>query len=217
MSPFDHHALYELDILKHVEQDSHLSNRLAARKLGVSLKLAHEVLKRMVRKGLLHVRKVNSRRWDYFLTARGIAEKTRLTLEFLEFSMQFYREARRRSSRVCRALGEAGHHEVAFLGAGDLAEIAYLGVHEWGLSLAAVYDHRERAGFMGLPVQPISRLRDEHLPEPSCPIIVCMYDAGQPLRGGYLPAGAPRLRSLVWIFPAPAEAAVEVRGGHEKS
>ena len=68
MPQLDQHALYELDILKQVEQSSTLSNRMVARKLGVSIKLAHELLKRMVRKGLLHVKVVNARRWDYFLT-----------------------------------------------------------------------------------------------------------------------------------------------------
>ena len=87
----DPNALYELDILKTVEQNCRLTNRLVARKLGVSIKLAHQLLTRMVQKGLLHVTVVHSRRWDYFLTPTGLAEKTRLTLEFLEFSMRFYR------------------------------------------------------------------------------------------------------------------------------
>lgn len=193
MSDLDRHALYELDILRHVEDDPHLSNRMAARKLGVSLKLAHEVLKRMVRKGLLHVQVVNSRHWNYFLTPKGIAEKTRLTLEFLDFSMRFYREARRRSSRVCRDLAEAGHQRVAIIGSGDLAEIVYLGVQEWGLELAAVCAP-DGGAFMGLPVEPLSAYRNR------LPAIVCMYDAAQPMRGRYVPSGLVTDGDLHWVF-----------------
>jgi len=200
----DRHALHELDILKHVEQDSHLSNRLAARKLGVSLKLAHEVLKQMVQKGLLHITKVNSRRWDYFLTPHGISEKTRLTLEFLEFSMRFYREARQRSSQICRDLAEAGQHHVALLGAGNLAEIVYLGVHQWGLTLTAVYDPVKRGDFMGIAVQPIERLQAANAMHVTCPIIVCMYDASKPMQGGYLPGKVSRTCDFVWVFPTVA-------------
>ena len=143
------HALHELGILRQVEGSSRLNNRRAAQKLGVSIKLAHALLKRMVGKGLLHVTVVHSRRWDYFLTPQGLAEKTRLTLEFLDFSLHFYREARRRSAQLCRDLAEAGRRRVAFLGTGELAEITWLGMQEWGLELTAVYMDEEPAATAG--------------------------------------------------------------------
>lgn len=196
MTQPDPHAIHELDILRHVEQTSRLNNRLASRKLGVSIKLAHEILKRMVQRGLLHVTVVHSRRWDYFLTPQGIAEKTRLTLEFLDFSMHFYREARRQSAQLCRELSEAGRKRVAFLGADDLAEITYLGVQEWGLQLCAIYADGDRRTFMNVPVQPLhkaARFSTDAL-------IVCLYDNTQPLRQGYLPAGLTPMKNMRWIF-----------------
>lgn len=196
MPQLDKHALYELDILEHVEKDSRLNNRLVAQKLGVSIKLAHEILKRMVHKGLLHVKVVHSRRWDYFLTPEGIAQKARLTVEFLEFSMHFYREARRRSSQVCRDLAEAGVRRVAFLGSGDLAEIVYLGVQEWGLVLAAVYDDSGKKAFMGVAVKPLSDLAADT----NAAIIGCLYDEKKPLRGRFLPEGVPALERMHWVF-----------------
>jgi len=199
MNDLDKHALYELDILEHVEKTSTLSNRVAARKLGVSIKLAHEILKRMVSKGLLHVNVVHARRWDYFLTPKGIREKTRLTLEFFEFSMHFYREARRRSAQLCRDLAESGRTRVGFLGAGDLAEITYLGVKEWELNLKTVYDD-DLAGkaFMGIDVQPFESLPGTDNTVDA--VIVCVYDAKMPMRSRYLPPGVERLPIMHWIF-----------------
>ena len=49
--------LFELEILKHVEEDARLNNRLAASKLGCSVKLAHELLRKMVDRGCLHIKK----------------------------------------------------------------------------------------------------------------------------------------------------------------
>jgi DNA-binding MarR family transcriptional regulator len=192
----DQHRLYELEVLKHVEQSHRLSNRLAAQKLGVSLKLAHEILKRMVRKGLLHVNVVHSRRWDYFLTPRGIAEKSRLTMEFLDFSMHFYREARRRSAQLCKDLSLAGKRRVAFLGAGDLAEIAYLGVQEWGLELTAVYDDGAGGEFMKIPVQPLAAIKDDR----SDAVIVCLYDTSHPMSSNYLPPAVEAGEKMRWFF-----------------
>jgi len=197
MPQLDQHALYELDILKQVEQSSTLSNRMVARKLGVSIKLAHELLKRMVRKGLLHVKVVNARRWDYFLTPKGIAEKTRLTVEFFDFSLHFYREARRRSAQVCRALSEAGRTRVAFLGANDLAEIVYLGVQEWGLMLAAVYDDAcSGRRFMRVAVQPLSAFAADAYDA----VLVCMYDARDPTGANFLPPGVRAASNMWWFF-----------------
>ncbi len=193
----DQRALLELEILKHVEQSPRLNNRAAAGKLNVSVKLAHEILKKMVGKGLLHVKKEHARRWDYFLTPTGISEKTRLTYEFLEFSMQFYREARRRSAQLCRDLSEARIKRVAFIGAGELAEIVYLGVVEWGLTLEEVYDAgKDGHKFMGLPVKPLSRLPDAG----SERLIVCLYNKQHPMTPDFLPDGVARDPRMVWVF-----------------
>jgi len=188
--------LHELEILEQVESSPELSTRAAAGRLGVSVKLAHATLKRMVSKGMLHIRKENARRWLYFVTPHGITEKGRLTVQFLEFSMRFYREARRQSAQVCRDLSESGVKEVAFLGGGDLAEICYLGLQEWGLTLTAVFDDSGATAFMGVPVQPLAEVA-------ACSadsIIVCLYDPKEPLSKSYLPSDTTVNDRMSWIF-----------------
>lgn len=185
----------ELEILKHVEQSPRLNNRLAASKLGCSVKLSHELLSKMVSRGLLHVKKLHSRRWDYFLTPHGMAEKARLTLEFLEFSMQFYKEARKQSSGLCRDLAEHGITRIGFIGAGDLAEIVYLGVKEWDLELVEVFDD-EKKYFLGFEVKPLSELESSN----SEGLIVCLYNLEYPMTGPYLPKGMKKNRRMHWIF-----------------
>ncbi len=195
---------YEFKLLKHVEDSPRLSNRKAADILGVSLKLAHDVLTRMVTKGYFHVKKHHARRWDYFLTPTGISEKARLTYDFIDFSMSFYREARRLSAELCRDLAEQDKRRVSFLGSGDLAEITYLGVKEWDLSLQHVYD-QQPAGkrFMQRDIVPLAQL-----PKDDADIlIVCLYDSAMPLRNNYLPKGLAPLPHMRWIFNCPAEIA----------
>lgn len=187
--------LQELEILKHVEENPCLSNRIAAEKLGCSIKLAHEVLKKMAGRGLLHIKKVHSRRWDYFLTPKGIAEKARLTMGFLNFSMYFYHEARKLSSQVCRDLAESGIKKVSFLGAGDLAEIVYLGVKEWGLELENVYDDDYKK-FLDYQVENIEKFNTIQ----KGVVLVCMYDPVQPTQNKYLPRGLEANESFYWIF-----------------
>lgn len=187
--------MLELEVLRHVEESPLLTNRRMADKLGVSVKLAHAILRGMVKRGLFHIKKHHSRRWDYFLTPKGLAEKVRLTREFLEFSMQFYQEARKASSQVCRDIAGSGKRKIVFMGAGDLAEIAYLGVKEWNLELLEVYDD-EKESFLGIPVKRLDMISNSS----SDYIIICLYDKSKPMAGKYLPQNIRPMDNMRWIF-----------------
>ena len=204
----DPQQYYELKILEEVADRPELPRRVAASKLGVHVKLAHKLLTGLVERGLLHVRKENARHWRYFLTPHGLAEKARLTHEFIDFSFQFYREARRRSAQVCRDLSESGARRVAFLGLGELAEIAYLGMQEWDLTLVEVYDG-QRAGkaFFGCEVRPLEAVAASEAER----IIITTFDPRRPTVPGYLPEPVKPDARMVWIFGGPDERPDESR------
>lgn len=194
--PFDQSEFHELEILKTVDQDSHLNNRKAASKLGVSVKLAHTILNRMVKKGLLNIKKENARKWHYFLTPSGILEKSRLTMSFFEFSMQFYKEARKQSAQLCKELSDAGRKNVILLGDGELAEIVYLGIQEWNLNLlGAIGDQKNKNNFMGSKIFSL----ENELPEHDA-IIVSLYDPERPMGKKYVPEKMEMTEKMEWIF-----------------
>ena len=192
---FDQSEYHEFEILKSVDEDSHLNNRKAASKLGVSVKLAHTILNRMVKKGLLNIKKENSRKWHYFLTPSGIVEKARLTMSFFDFSMQFYKEARKLSAQLCKDLSIDGRKDVVLIGAGELAEIVYLGVQEWKLNLLDVVKlPNEPDTFMG--IETVNEIPDKSFDA----LIVCTYDPLRPMRKNFLPTGMKTEDKMVWIF-----------------
>lgn len=195
MIKLEKNELLELEVLKHVEESPLLTNRRIAEKLGVSVKLTHALLKGMVERGFFHIKKYHARRWDYFLTPTGITEKLRLTREFVEFSMQFYQEARKASSQVCRDIAESKKKTVAFIGAGELAEIAYLGVKEWNLDLVDIYDESSDA-FLGFKVKRLDLLNSSSADA----LIICLYDRTQPMSRNYLPAELKKKPNMYWIF-----------------
>lgn len=204
----DRHAYHTFQILDHVEKTPLLTNRRVATKLNVSVKLAHELLKQVVQKGLVHVQKRHYRRWDYFLTPQGIAEKARLTYEFMDFTMQFYREARRRSSEVLAQARKGGVSRVAFLGVSELAEISFLGIREQKLQLLDVFDDTHAGEeFLGLTVRPLSEWPRSAAEKG----LVTAFDPTLPMARNYLPAGLsasgnghpPADPRLLWIFAAP--------------
>src|SRR5213594_3969479 len=90
----DIEAHRDLKLLEAVEEDSRVTQRTLATKLGIALGLTNLYLKRLVRKGYIKCVNVNPTRILYLITPQGIAEKTRLTYLFVDDSLQMYKEVR---------------------------------------------------------------------------------------------------------------------------
>ena len=86
----DVEAHRDLKLLEAVQQDSRVTQRGLASKLGIALGLANIYLKRLVRKGYIKCVNVQPNRITYLITPRGIAEKARLTYEFMDYSLHLY-------------------------------------------------------------------------------------------------------------------------------
>src|SRR5712691_6388596 len=105
-----------LGLLDAVEQNRAQSQRLLASELGIALGLVNAYLKRCVKKGLVKVRSAPARRYAYYLTPHGFAEKSRLTVEFLSSSFGFFREAKADCSAALQAAAARGLDRIALAG-----------------------------------------------------------------------------------------------------
>jgi DNA-binding MarR family transcriptional regulator len=142
-----------LGLLESVERDGAQSQRKLASDLGIALGLVNAYLKRCVKKGLLKIGQAPPRRYAYYLTPHGFAEKSRLTVEYLSSSFSFFRRAREDCSSVLKAAHARGWDRIALIGVSDLAEIATLCALEQGITIAAVVDaNARRDRFVGTPV-----------------------------------------------------------------
>ena len=142
-----------LGLLKSVEQDGGQSQRRLAAELGIALGLVNAYLKRCVSKGLVKVQNVPARRYAYYLTPKGFAEKSRLTVNYLTSSFSFFREAK----ADCLVMFEAGRlrdfKSVVLFGRSDLAEIAVICAIECQIEIVALVDPKSAPGhFLGVPV-----------------------------------------------------------------
>ena len=103
-----HYKLMQL-----LEANPGMSQRDAARALGVSLGKVNYCLRALAQKGLIKVTRFrnsqNKAAYMYLLTPRGIEEKASLTLRFLRLKMQEYALLRteiRRMQREARAVAQ---------------------------------------------------------------------------------------------------------------
>ena len=133
-----------LNVLSAVERDSHLTQRRLSRDLGIALGLANAYLRRCISKGLIKVGQVPLNRYAYYLTPQGFAEKSRLTVEYLTWSFEFFRRARKQCSELLALAASMGASRIVLFGTGELAEIALLSAGEKDMEVVCVVDANAR-------------------------------------------------------------------------
>ena len=97
-----------LGLLESVERDAGQTQRRLAAELGIALGLVNAYLKRCIKKGLVKVSEAPARRYGYYLTPQGFAEKSRLTVDYLSYSFSLFRSARTDYANVMNAARTRG-------------------------------------------------------------------------------------------------------------
>ena len=87
--------LYILRLMGEIDRNGDHSQRELSRRLNISLGLVNTFLKRLVSKGYFKVKTMPRNRVKYFLTPEGLSRKSRLTVEYLRFSMNFYKDIKK--------------------------------------------------------------------------------------------------------------------------
>lgn len=128
-----------LSLLNSVDDGASSQRRIAA-ELGIALGLVNAYLKRCIKKGLVKVGEAPARRYAYYLTPHGFAEKSRLTVEYLSTSFSFFRQAKADCVKVLEVAKARNFQNLVLSGKSDLAEIAIFSAIESGVSIVAVVD-----------------------------------------------------------------------------
>lgn len=136
----DQTELRTLRILEEIDKDESPSQREISRKLNISLGLVNSFVKRLAQKGYCKVTTIPKNRVRYLLTPKGAAEKSRLTYEYIQSSIQFYRRALHKVRDLLNDLTKEGVEQIVFYGVSDLAEISYLLMQEVSIQLVGIID-----------------------------------------------------------------------------
>tara|TARA_Y100000591_G_scaffold333006_1_gene373033 strand:+ start:240 stop:554 length:315 start_codon:yes stop_codon:yes gene_type:complete len=86
----------KFNVLRKVNSNPNISQRELANQLNLSLGKVNYCLKSLKNKGLVKIKNFkkseNKLRYAYILTPKGIAEKTKITMNFMKKKMQEYDE-----------------------------------------------------------------------------------------------------------------------------
>ena len=94
-------------LLKSLEQDSNLTQRQLSKELGVSLGKVNYCLQSLTQKGFVKINDFKNSKhkiqYSYLLTPKGVAEKTKLTIEFLKVKTKEYEILKKEAERIQNA------------------------------------------------------------------------------------------------------------------
>jgi DNA-binding Lrp family transcriptional regulator len=166
----------DLRMLEAVAADARTTQRRLADQLGIALGLTNLYLKRLARKGFIKCVNVQPNRVRYLITPTGIAEKTRLTYEFMEYSLRLFRESRAHLREMLQPCIANPSTRVAIFGSGEAAELAYLCLKELAVDPVAVFGPVGGAALFDRAVQAIA----EHASVPFDLLVVATLDDPAP-------------------------------------
>jgi hypothetical protein len=143
----------ELEFLSALEGGGIVTQMTLSKRVGVAVGLINALLRRAMLKGYVKAKAAPYKRYAYYLTPKGFSEKSRLVAEYLEVSLEFFRQARREYEEVFLRARKAGLHRVILIGGGELAEIAVIAARAVDFELAAILDcETNRDHFHGVRV-----------------------------------------------------------------
>ena len=148
----------DLLLLSELDRNGGATQRNLATKLGVALGLTNLYLKRLARKGYIKITTIPRSRIRYLLTPQGFAEKSRLTYQYMQYSLSYYRDMRGRLKDMLSSLEGLNGQRVAICGTGELAELTYLALREMNIDCVGFVDGNTRETFLSCPVSSPDRI-----------------------------------------------------------
>ena len=177
----------DLQLLNEVERNDAVTQRSLASKLGVALGLTNLYLKRLAHNGYIKITTIPRHRIKYLLTPRGMAEKSRLTYLYMQYSLSYYRDMRQRLKIVLTERAKAGAKRVVVCGTGELAELAYISLREMDLTLVGFVDGNQGT-FLSYPLWPIEELSNWEFDF----VLIADLEEAKKVQARIVRAGVPR-------------------------
>ena len=135
----------QYQILTYLGREANTSQRKIAEGTGLSVGMVNILMKKMVKKGLVKLERVNGKTLRYILTPKGMTEKTKLAYTYMKNS---YRQIIKLHSIlkdiVQKSGGKDNHTQILFYGPNDeILEILKIAAHDLGLKYIGIQAEEE--------------------------------------------------------------------------
>jgi DNA-binding MarR family transcriptional regulator len=134
----------ELELLQELEKNPIISQRELSNKFGIALGVTNACLKRMVRRGWIRITGFNHHKIGYYLTPKGFAEKAKLTLHMVSWTVKHYSTLKEIIAKKILEMQKAGIKRVVFYGISDEMEVAYVTLQGANMRLLGIVEDEEK-------------------------------------------------------------------------
>lgn len=151
-----------LQIFDIIESNPRTSQQKITTQTGLAAGLVHSFMKKVMAKGWIRAKKVNTKRWLYFLTPEGFMEKSRITMSYLSRTLKTYRMAQNLVQQQLDICLRNNWRKLVIAGDNDLAEIASLNIQaadDFELC-GIVADKRHGDTVGGMQIYPLERVSE---------------------------------------------------------
>ncbi len=139
-----------LRLLDEFSKEPVVSQRALAARLGIALGLVNSYVKRLYRKGHIKIKTLPKNRIKYIITPQGFAEKARLTYDYMNYSISYFRGIRHSIERTYAGMVADDVKKVLLWGDGEIAELCYISTRGLPLKIVGIVsDKRLESGFFG--------------------------------------------------------------------
>jgi len=153
----------ELELLQELEKNPIISQRELSHKFGIALGVTNACLKRMVRRGWIRITGFNHHKIGYYLTPKGFAEKAKLTLHLISWTVQHYSTLKDLIGKRLMEMENEGIERIVFYGVSDEMEIALITLQGTNLKLVGIVEDDEKFTariILGYELEPVSRIKE---------------------------------------------------------
>lgn len=134
----------ELNLLQELEKSPIISQRELSHKFGIALGVTNACLRRMARRGWIRIMSLDHRKIGYYLTPKGFAEKTKLSLHLISWTVQHYSVLKGIIGKKFLEMQNDGIERVVFYGVSDEMEVAYVSLQGVNLQLVGIVEDEEK-------------------------------------------------------------------------
>ena len=139
-----------LRILDEISCESSITQRTLSGRLNIALGLVNAYIKRLAKKGHIKITKGPMNRVKYALTRKGFAHRVSLTYNYMQSSINYFKNVRHKIDEVYKQMIASGAKNVLIWGDGEIAELSYISMRGLPLQLIGVVDSvKKDKGFFG--------------------------------------------------------------------
>ncbi len=117
-----------MHIFNLVEKFPQISEKKITFFTGIAAGLAHSFMRKVAAKGWVKARQISAKRWLYFMTPEGFAEKSRLSVKYLGYTLRTYKVAQKVVEEQLELCRRNGWEKLVVAGSNELSDIATLNI-----------------------------------------------------------------------------------------